>query len=133
MVLRLLEPVDQVERVGPIADGQSEHLQARLAALQRIAALVGEAGDHLADGGQALCLKGPLLRLLEVGDVLPDLEDRGAVLVVGQVACVPGDPARVPSRQTTGFSKPCVAMPAMTRRNIPATASRSASGRNSAG
>ena len=38
---------------------------------------------------------------------------------------------RVPSRQTTGFSKPCMGVPAMTRRNSPATAPRSASGRNS--
>ena len=65
VVLGLLEPVDQVERLGPVADGQGEHLQAGLAALQGVAALVGQPGDHLADGGQPLGLQGPLLGLLE--------------------------------------------------------------------
>ena len=47
VVLGLLEPVDQVERLGPVADGQGEHLEAGLAALQGVAALVGQPGDHL--------------------------------------------------------------------------------------
>ncbi len=45
--MRLLEPVDQVERLGAVADGQGEHLEAGLAALKRIAALVCQPGDHL--------------------------------------------------------------------------------------
>ena len=83
MVLGLLEPADQVERLGPVADGQGEHLEAGLAALQGVAALVGQPGDHLADGGQPLGLQGPLLGLLEERDVLADLEDRRPVFVVG--------------------------------------------------
>ena len=89
VVLGLLDAADQVERLGPVADGQGEHLQAGLAALQRVAALVRQPGDHLADGGQPLGLQGPLLGLLEERDVLADLEDRGPVLVVGEVARVP--------------------------------------------
>ena len=93
-------------RAGP-RTVQGEHLQAGLAALQGVAALVGQAGDHLADGRQPLGLQGPLLGLLQVGDVLADR--RGS----------PGRPRsrrrrrafqtiqrREPSRQTTGFSKP---------------------------
>ena len=59
MVLGLLKPGDQVERLGPVLDLQGEHLQARLAALQRVAALVGQPGDHLADGRQPLGLTAP--------------------------------------------------------------------------
>ncbi len=59
VVLRLLEPVDQVERLGPVADGQGEHLEAGLAALQGVAALVRQPGDHLADRGQPLGLQVP--------------------------------------------------------------------------
>ena len=66
VVLRLLKPGDQVEGFGPVPDGQGEHLQAGLAALQGVAALVRQAGDHLADGGQSLGLKRPLLGLLEI-------------------------------------------------------------------
>ena len=65
VVLCLLEPTDQVERLGAVANLQGEHLEARLAALQGVAALVGQPGDHLADGGQPLRLERPLLRLLE--------------------------------------------------------------------
>ena len=54
---------------------------------------MGQPGDHLADGGQPLRLEGAFLRLLEERDVLADLEDRRAVLVVGEVARVPDHPA----------------------------------------
>ena len=83
VVLRLLD----AGRSGRAPRGgrgrQGEHLQAGLAALQGVAALVGQPGDHLADGGQPLGLQRPLLRLLEERDVLADAEDRRAVLVVG--------------------------------------------------
>ena len=60
-----------------------------LAALERIAALVRQPGDHLADRGQALGLERTRLRLLEECNVMTDLEDRRSVLVVGQVTRVP--------------------------------------------
>ena len=47
VVLRLLEPGDQVERLGAVANLQGEHLETRLAALQGVAALVRQSGDHL--------------------------------------------------------------------------------------
>ena len=78
VVLGLLEPGDEVERLGAVLDLQGEHLQAGLAALQGVAALVGQPGDHLADGGQPLGLQRPLLGLLQVGDVLADDQDRRA-------------------------------------------------------
>ena len=93
MVLRLLKPADQVERLGAIADGQGEHFEARLAALQGVAAFVRQPGDHLADGGQPFRLECPLLGLLEERDVVADAQNRGPVFVVGQVAGVPDDPA----------------------------------------
>ena len=61
VVLRLLDAGDQVEGFGPVLDLQGEHLQAGLAALQGVAALVGQAGHHLADGRQPLGLQRPLL------------------------------------------------------------------------
>ena len=93
VVLCLLEPVDQVECLGAVANPQGEHLETRLAALQGVAALVRQPGDHLADGGQSLGLECPLLRLLDERDVVADAENRRAVLVVRQVARVPDDPA----------------------------------------
>ncbi len=86
VVLRLLEPLDQVERLGAVADGQGEHLQASLAPLQGVAALVRQPGDDLPDRGQPLRLERPLLCLLEERDVLANLEDRGAPVIFGQVA-----------------------------------------------
>ena len=50
-------------------------------------------GDHLADGGQSFRLERPLLRLLDERDVVADAENRGAVVVVRQVASVPDDRA----------------------------------------
>ena len=93
VVLCLLEPADQVERLGAVADAQGEHLETRLAALQGVAALVRQPGDHLADGGQPFRLECPLLRLLDERDVVADAQNRGAVLIVRQIACVPDDPA----------------------------------------
>ena len=70
VVLRILEPGDQVKRLGAVAHGEGEHLEARLAALKRVAALVRQPGDDLPDGGQSLGLEGPLLGLLEERDVV---------------------------------------------------------------
>ena len=64
-----------------------------------------------------------MLRLLEVGDVLPHLEDRGAVLVVEQVARVPDDPAaRCRPGRRPGSRSRGMGVPAMTRGNSSATA-----------
>ena len=75
VVLRLLEPSDEVEGFGPILDLQREHLQAHLAAIQGVAALVGQAGDHLADGRQPFGLQRPLLGRPQFRDVVADRED----------------------------------------------------------
>ncbi len=64
IILGFLEAADQVQGLGPVAHGQGEHLQAGLAPLQSIAALVRQPGDHLPDRGQPLRLKCPLLCLL---------------------------------------------------------------------
>ena len=77
VVLRRLEPGDEVERLRPVLDLQGEHLQADLAAMQRVAALVAQAGDHLADGRQPLGLQRPLLRLLQGRDVVADRQHAG--------------------------------------------------------
>ncbi len=50
---------------------------------------MSQPGHHLANRGQPFGLHGPLLSLLEERDVLTDLEDRGAIFVIGEVACVP--------------------------------------------
>ncbi len=89
MVLSFLDPIDEVESLGAVADDQGEHFQASLAASEGVAALVRQTGHHLADRGQPFGLHGALLGLLEERDVLADLEDRGAIFVIGQVACVP--------------------------------------------
>ena len=69
-----LQPVQQVQRLGLILHPPAQPLQARLAALQQVAALVGKLRRHLPDGGQALGLQRLLLRLLQLGDVVPDKE-----------------------------------------------------------
>ena len=57
VVLGLLDAVDQVQGLGPVLHFPGEHLQARLAAGQGVAALVGQAGHHLADGRQPFGLQ----------------------------------------------------------------------------
>ena len=93
MVLRRLEPRDQGEGFGAVLDGQCQHLQARLAPLQGVAALVRQPGDHLADGRQPLGLHGALLSLLDRGDVLADGQHGRTPLVVDQEPGVPDHPA----------------------------------------
>src|SRR5439155_1627756 len=59
------------------------HLQARLAALEGVAALVGQPAHHLADGGQAFGLRGLLAFPFLLGDVVQQAEhgDDGAARV----------------------------------------------------
>ena len=57
VILCVLEPADQVECFRAITDSQGEHLETRLAALQGVAAFMGQPGDHLTDGGQTFRLK----------------------------------------------------------------------------
>ncbi len=66
MILRFLNAIDQLQRLGAILHFPFEHLQARLTAGQRVAALVGEAGHHLPDGRQPLGLQQLLLGALEI-------------------------------------------------------------------
>ncbi len=56
---------DEIERLGPVLDLENQHLQAGLAPLQGVAALVGQAGHRLADGRQPLGLQGPVCRFVE--------------------------------------------------------------------
>ena len=66
VVLGLLDAGDEVQRLRPVLHLPGEHLQARLAAGQGVAALVGQAGHHLADGRQPFVLQG---LFLESGDL----------------------------------------------------------------
>ena len=91
VVLRLLGTADQVERRRPVLDVQGQHLEAGLAPLQGVPALVGQPGDHLADRREPLGLQGPLLGPLQLGDVVADAEQGLAPLVVLQEARVPDD------------------------------------------
>ena len=64
VVLGLLDAFEEVDHVRPVAESPAEHLQAGLDPLEGVAALVRQAGRHLADGRQPLRLQGlPLSRL----------------------------------------------------------------------
>ncbi len=93
VVLRLLKPSDQIERVRAVLHAQGQHLEARLAALQGVAALVRQPGNHLSDGGQPFRPQRPFLRLLDESDIVADAENGRAIVIVGQIASVPDDPA----------------------------------------
>ena len=88
MVLGLLNAADQLQGLGPVLDLQGQHLQAGLAARQGVAALVGQAGHHLADRRQALGLQGALLSLAQRGDVLADRQDCRLAGVVEEEAAL---------------------------------------------
>jgi hypothetical protein len=93
VVLGLLDATHQIERLGPVLHFQLEHLQAGLTAGQRVAALVGQAGHHLADGRQPLRLQAPLLGLPAIRDVLADLQHGRPALIVRQPLGAPDHPA----------------------------------------
>ena len=96
VVLRILNAVDQVEGFGPVSHLPGQHLQASLAALARALRLSwARPGDHLADGRQPLRLERLLLGLLQLGDVLPEGQDREARPRSPVGSGIPDDP---PSR-----------------------------------
>ena len=77
MILGRLNADDQVERFRSIFAFECQHFQAGLAACEGVAALVGQAGHHLSDGGQPFGLQGLLLGLFQGRDVLADGQDGG--------------------------------------------------------
>ena len=100
VVQGLLLSADQFDRPRPVPHLQCEHLQVCLAALQGVAALVRQPGDHLPDRRQPLGLQRPLLRPFPIGDVPVICDDRSDARVGQQVLAdrldVPPCPISVP-------------------------------------
>ena len=106
VVLGLLEPGDEAEGFGPILDLQGEHLQAHLAAMQGVAALVAQDGHHLPDGRQPFGLQRSLLGGPQFRDVVPDGEDaEGATRGVLERLARPFDGALAPGLRDDGTNE----------------------------
>ena len=65
IILRFLKLVDKLDGRRPVFHFTAQHLQAGLAALQSIAAFVGQPGAYLPDRREALGLQGAGLRVLQ--------------------------------------------------------------------
>ena len=70
-----------------------EHFAAGLDPLQRIAAFVGQARDHLPDAGQALGAEQLFLCVAPFGEILADRQHRGAAVKVVEPLGIPHEPA----------------------------------------
>ena len=78
VVLGTLQTVQQAHRLFVVFDFELQHFAARLNALQRVAAFVGQAGDHLADARQPFGPQHPLVGIAAFGEIVPDGQHRRA-------------------------------------------------------
>ena len=102
VVLGRLDLGRQLQGLRLALEPPAQPLQVGLAALQGVAALVGEAGHRLADGRQPLRLQRLPLGLLQFRDVVADQQEpRAARAGLRQRLGRPGHgpPAPVPGRQ----------------------------------